>query len=141
MNFTDDVRIFAGCLTGRKQWPLTDEDTVNGKRLQAALAHKELRLQEYQDDEVRPRLLCSVEHAAVHAPFDGFNRAQFSVLEAAILVSRLERLEWPRIRAELDYLQIGLDKTAGPAELEAWDWLMQRVETFKQENPLKVTQI
>lgn len=127
MNQCDDVRIFAGCLTGRRDWPAVEAGCIVGKRLAGALAHTELELVRVEDDPVRPRLFCRVVHEASHAPFRGFNRAQYSVLEAAILVSRLHMLPESKIRQELDYLAIGLDKTAGPAELEAWGWLMARV--------------
>ncbi len=38
-NYTDDVRIFAGCLTGRRDWPTVAADQVPVPRLAAALAH------------------------------------------------------------------------------------------------------
>lgn len=133
MNCTDDVRVFAGCLTGHRDWPLLPADVIPGHRLAGALAHAELRLIRHEDDELRPRLHCQVVHEATHAPFQGFNRAQFSVLEAAILVSRLGMLPREKISAELAYLRIGLDKTAGPAEREAWSWLMEKVESFLGE--------
>jgi hypothetical protein len=132
LNYTDDVRVFAGCLTGRRDWPLTAADRVPGKRLADTLAHAELELLRWEDDDLRPRLYCRVVHEANHAPFRGFNRAQYSVLEAAILVSRLDMLPWSKIEAELDYLRIGLDKTAGAVEREAWGWLMAAVEEFKR---------
>jgi hypothetical protein len=50
------------------------------------------------------------------------------VIEAAILVSRLGMLPEDKIRDELRYLQIGIDKTAGERELEAWGWLMDRIK-------------
>ena len=134
MNHTDDVRVFAGCLTGRRDWPLVDACRVQGKRLAATLAHAELELLRAEDDELRPRLYCRVVHEANHAPFQGFNRAQFAVLEAAILVSRLHLLPWSKVEAELEYLRIGLDKTAGEREQEAWGWLMERVEDFRQKS-------
>jgi hypothetical protein len=90
------------------------------------------------DDAVRPRLYCRVVHEASHRPFQGFNRAQFSVLEAAILVSRLDRLPRNKIESELDYLHIGLDKTAGPRELEAWNWLLEKVEEFMVDHAHRV---
>jgi hypothetical protein len=37
-------------------------------------------------------------------------------------------LPWEKIEAEVKYLQIAIDKTAGPAEREAWRWLMERIE-------------
>jgi hypothetical protein len=135
INYTDDGRVFAGCLTGPKNWPLSAADKLDGKRLTGALAHAELQLQRTEDDPQRPKLYCNVIHEVVHAPFLGFNRAQYSVLEAAILVSRLHLLPWQKIKTEIDYLSIGMDKTAGPHEHEAWDWLMQRIEEFQLKNP------
>ena len=136
VNYTDDVRIFAGCLTGRRQWPLLDAEQIRGKRLANALAHAELKLTRIDENQQRPRLYCSVLHEVNHAPFRGFNRAQSSVLEAAILVSRLKFLPWEKIRTEIDYLRIGVEKTAGPAEQEAWEWLMAAIEKF---NPARLS--
>lgn len=133
MNYCDDVRVFAGCLTGRRDWPLAAADVVPGRRLAEALAHAELELVRVEDDPIRPRLYCKIVHEANHKPFRGFNRAQFSVLEAAILVSRLPMLPWSKIESEIAYLRIGLDKTGGPAEHEAWGWLMEKVETFRRD--------
>jgi hypothetical protein len=131
MNYCDDVRIFAGCLTGRRDWPLAPAERVAGRRLAVALAHAELELVRHEADDVRPKLYCRVVHEAMHAPFRGFNRAQFAVLEAAILVSRLRLLPREKIEAELAYLFIGLEKTAGPVEREAWGWLMEKVSAFQ----------
>ncbi|MGX2028784.1 DUF447 domain-containing protein [Methylocaldum gracile] len=131
INYTDDVRVFAGCLTGRRDWPLLPAESVPGQRLAETLAHAELELLRWEEDELRPKLYCRIVREANHAPFRGFNRAQYSVLEAAILVSRLDRLPWDKIESELAYLRIGLDKTAGPKEFEAWGWLMDAVEAFK----------
>ena len=128
VNYCDDVRIFAGCLSGRRDWPTHAAERITGHYLSACLAHSEVILDYIEDDELRPRLYCKVVHSVNHKPFQGFNRAQFAVLEAAILVSRLDRLPWDKIQSELDYLRIGLEKTAGDRELEAWGWLMEIIE-------------
>lgn len=126
-NYTDDVRIFAGCLTGRKDWPLTSIDGCAVPRLRAALAHSVLQVVSVDDDGVRPRHFCRVVSEASHAPFTGLNRARAAVLELAILVSRLGMLPREKIEMEIEYLAIAIDKTAGPEEQEAWGWLMERV--------------
>ena len=131
INYTDDVRVFAGCLTGRKNWPLMPTHKIDGYYLNNALSHCEIELVHIEKDQQRPRLFCKKIHTVIHAPFQGFNRAQFAVLEAAILVSRLHMLPWEKIDTELEYLRIGLEKTAGERELEAWNWLMENIETFK----------
>ena len=133
LNYCDDVRVFAGCLTGRRDWPLKVAEKVKGQVLDCALAHTELELLHIEDDAMRPRLFCKAIHAVNHAPFKGFNRAQYSVLEAAILISRLERLPIEKIESEIEYLRIGLEKTAGEREMEAWGWLMSVIEKYKAE--------
>jgi hypothetical protein len=126
-NYTDDVRVFAGCLTGRKDWPTVAVEGFIVPRLKAALAHSVLRVESISDDSVRPRHFCRVMQEQTHAPFTGFNRARAAVLELAILVSRLNMLPRDKIEAEIAYLQIAIEKTAGPEEREAWGWLMQKV--------------
>jgi hypothetical protein len=126
-NYIDDVRIFAGCLTGRKDWPLVPVEGCPVPRLHAALAHSVLEVVSVDDDGVRPRHFCRVASEATHAPFTGFNRARAAVLELAILVSRLGMLPREKIEAEIAYLTIAVDKTAGPDEKEAWGWLMERI--------------
>ena len=66
-------------------------------------------------------------HEITHGPFRGFNRAQSAVVEAAILVSRLHMLSPEKIRSELTYLTIAIDKTAGAREIEAWGWLLTKI--------------
>ena len=129
-NYTDDVRVFAGCLTGRHDWPTTAADMVPVPRLAAPLAHAELAVDAVMEDEQRPRFRCRVVHRAVHAPFEGFNRAKAAVVEAAILVSRLGMLPREKVEQEIAYLQIAVDKTAGPAEQEAWTWLMETIKGY-----------
>jgi len=126
-NYTDNARIFAGCLTGRKDWPTVAVKGVAVPRLEAALAHSVLEVVHVDDDGLRPRHFCRVVAEENHAPFTGFNRAKAAVLELAILVSRLGMLPRDKIEAEIAYLTISIDKTAGPEEKEAWGWLMERV--------------
>jgi len=133
VNMTDNVVILAGCLTGRRDWPTVPARVVDGARLEDTLAHMELVVARVEDDEVRPRFFCTVKHQEIHAPFQGFNRAQAAVVEAAILVSRLDRLSPKKVDAEINYLRIAIDKTAGERERQAWNWLMERVQSFRGE--------
>ena len=127
INCTDDVRVFAGFHTGRRDWPTVPAGTVRGVRLAQALAHAEVEVARWEDDEVRPRIWCRELVRETHGAFAGFNRAQAAVIEAGILVSRLRRLPAEKIDREMDYLRIAVEKTAGPREREAWRWLEERV--------------
>lgn len=127
---TDDVRVFAGCLTGKRDWPLAMANKVTGWRLADALSHRELEVVSVEDDDLRPRFLCKVAHEVCHRPAPGFNRAQASVIEAAILVSRLHMLPEEKIRTEMAYLEQAISKTAGPREKEAWGWLKDKIDEY-----------
>lgn len=133
VNYTDDVRVFAGCLTGRRDWPTVPAAGVAAPRLAVALAHDEVEVTAVEAHEQRPRFRCRVLHRETHAPFLGFNRAQAAVVEAAILVSRLHMLPRAKIDAEMAYLAIAVGKTAGPREREAWGWLTDRIAAHYAE--------
>lgn len=128
----EDVRVFAGCVTGRRDWPTVAADVVRGVRLKNAVSHWELAVERLTDDPQRPRFHCRIAHAASHAVWSGYNRAQAAVLELAVLSTRLAMLPAEKIDAELAYLEIAISKTAGPEELEAWGWLMERVDAFRR---------
>ncbi len=135
---TDDVRVFAGCLTGRKSWPTRAAEKVKGVVLEGAVSHWELAVDTITEDELRPRFACRIVHEGNHRPWEGFNRAQAAVLECAVLVSRLSMLPPEKVEAELKYLEIAISKTAGEREAEAWSWLMQRIEAWRAERAQKV---
>ncbi|KAA2237509.1 DUF447 domain-containing protein [Salinarimonas soli] len=122
-----DVRVIAGCVTGRRDWPVVPCQAIPGLRLADAFAHAELEVVDREEDEIRPRFRCRVVHQAMHRPFIGYNRAQGAVIEAAILSTRLHMLPPEKIRAEMAYLEIAISKTAGPREREAWDWIGAKI--------------
>ena len=122
-----DLRVIAGAVTGRRDWPTEPAETVPGVRLRDAYGHMELEAVAFADDQLRPRFRCRVVHAASHAPFLGYNRAQAAVIEAAILSTRLHLLPRDKVETELAYLEIAVSKTAGPAEAEAWAWIAEKI--------------
>lgn len=129
---TDDVRVFAGAVTGRKIWPLLPTRTIKGDRLADCVSHWELKVEKIVEDEQRPRFLCSIVDEETHKAWQGFNRAQAAVIELAVLTTRLNMLPPEKIEGELKYLEIAISKTAGPREEEAWEWLMEKVSAWRQ---------
>lgn len=130
LNVLTDVRVFAGCVTGRHGWPtvpVDDPEDTGAVRLECSHAHVLLRLADLDEDPQRPTLRLARVDEAQHSAFPGFNRAQAAVIEGAVLVSRLGLLPAQKIAAEMAYLQIAIDKTAGPQELQAWQWLQEAV--------------
>jgi hypothetical protein len=128
---TDDVRVFAGSVTGRKDWATTKATRVPGVRLADAVSHWELAVDKITADAQRPRFSCNLVYEASHRPWEGFNRAQAAVLECAVLVTRLSMLPPEKVENELKYLEIAISKTAGPREEEAWGWLMEKIDAWR----------
>ena len=138
MNMTDDVRVFAGALTGHASWPLLAVKDHAGiyraYRLADCLAHTLLQLIEVRDDATRPQLVMQTVYSENHQSFQGFNRAQAAVVELSILASRLHRLPKEKVMAEKAYLQIAIGKTAGKRELQAWAWLEDIIDNYYSEH-------
>jgi hypothetical protein len=131
INFATDVRVFAGCVTGRHDWPTVAVEHIPCVRLADSLGHAELRLVDVRDDATRPVLRMQRVHEAHHQNFAGFNRAQAAVIEGAVLVSRLRMLPADKIDTESAYLQIAIDKTGGLIEREAWSWLKATIADYR----------
>ncbi len=129
LNVLTDVRVFAGCVTGRHDWPTLPVEGGGAAAVRLACAHSHvlLRLDHVSDDAQRPTLRLARVQEVQHTAFPGFNRAQAAVVEGAVLVSRLHLLPRDKVETEMAYLQIAVDKTAGTAEEEAWGWLQAAV--------------
>ena len=115
----------------RSEWKKNDDEIP---RLELANTHYEVVVEKIIDNEKRPEIICNIVREEIHYPFMGFNRAQFSVIEAAVLVSRLGMISMEKIANEINYLKIGIEKTSGPRELEAWQWIEDKIENFKLRN-------
>jgi len=138
INFIDDVRVFAGIVSRhKKDWELsarTDLEIVPNLTLTNTFYN--VVVNEYQEDDKRPNIICDIKNSAIIKPFLGFNRAQFSVIEAAVLLSRLGMIPMEKIDREIEYLKIGIDKTAGPNELEAWGWIQDKILSYKKDSKI-----
>ena len=130
INYTDDVRVFAGALTGRRTWSTLPCQQIEGQYLKQALAHLELELVIFEDSDPRASFRGTIINEVTHAPFRGFNRAQNAVIEAAVLTSRLNMLPEDKVKQEISYLRLAIEKTAGDREREAWRWLMEKIEDY-----------
>jgi hypothetical protein len=128
INYTDDVRVFAGSLTNRRDWPTLPCEKITGQYLEQALAHSELEIVDFVDGDPRSSFTGKIVNEVTHAPFRGFNRAQSAVIDAAVLASRLHMLPVEKVQQEIRYLTIAIEKTAGDRELEAWSWLMAKIK-------------
>ena len=135
VNYIDNVKVFSGIVTGeKKDWELEVSDDKCAPHLQNTNTHMNVKVSEDHDDPVRPRIVCEVINEQIHRPFLGFNRAQFSVIELAVLSTRLGRIDDNKIKDEMKYLKIGIDKTAGKNEKEAWEWIERKINIYFESN-------
>jgi len=127
VNLTDDVRIFARAAISNPQYESGPATLVRGVVLADCCSWRELEVQAIDTTPPRSRIAMAVVHRGTRREFIGFNRAQHAVLEAAIYATRLHLLPRSFIDSELARLQVIVDKTAGPRELEAMALLAAHV--------------
>ena len=135
INFIDDVKVFAGIVTGKKKdWKLASSQDKHVPHLEHTNTHMNIIVAQVFDDSVRPKIKCKIINEEVHRSFLGFNRAQFSVIELAVLSTRLGMIDDNKVKEELKYLKIGIDKTAGDSEKEAWGWIEDKIKKYFDNN-------
>jgi hypothetical protein len=121
----DDVLLLARAAIGR--WERLPENfpaaQVDGCVIAAACRWYEFVVEELDDSHERTDILTRVVHRDRIRDFFGFNRAKHAVLEAAILAPRVHILPYNEIQRQLQELRSPIEKTAGPAEIEAFELL------------------
>ena len=127
VNLIDDVRVFARTAIGNAQYPTFPATSVSGVVLDDCCSWRELKVRAIDSTPPRSRIDMDVVHRGTRREFIGFNRARHAVLEAAIYATRLHLLPRPFVESELARLQGIVDKTAGPAELEAMALLTEHI--------------
>jgi hypothetical protein len=129
VNLTDDAMLFAQGAISSPQFPSLPASKVSGAVLEAACSWRELEVLSIDATPPRSRIETRVVHHGFRREFIGFNRARHAVLEAAILATRTHLIPANEIRQEYARLQIIVDKTAGPREREAMEFLTHYVQS------------
>jgi hypothetical protein len=131
VHLTDDVLLFVESALGHPRPPMRDASSVAGSVIEEASAWREVVVTEIEptNDElprsrVRARVVASGTGTCEPA---GLCRARHAAVEASILASRLKWLGAQRVLAELEPLQELVDKTAGPRERAAMDYVQRYV--------------
>jgi uncharacterized protein len=127
VNVTDDILLFSRAALGDPRPPTRRAESIDGAILDDACSWREVRVEAIDDRAPRARVETLVVHGGAGREFLGLNRARHAVLEASILASRARRLPPEDIRAELGRLQVLVDKTAGPREREAMEYVTRHV--------------
>jgi uncharacterized protein len=125
VNVTDDILLFCQAALGDPRPPTRAASNIEGAVLEEACSWREVRVEAIDDGE-RARVQTRVVGRGSGREFLGFSRACHAVLEASILASRVHLLG--DVREELDRLQVLVDKTGGPREREAMDYVRGVIE-------------
>jgi hypothetical protein len=128
VNLTDDILLFSQAALGNPQPPTHPAAGIDGAVLDDACSWREVRVEEIDESGQRARVSTVVVGQGTGREFLGLNRARHAVLEASILASRLHLLDRDEIRAELERLQVLVDKTGGAREHEAMDYVRAVIE-------------
>jgi uncharacterized protein len=129
VNLTDDVMLFAQAAISSPSYPAFPAEVVRGVVLEAACSWREVEAVSVDATPPRSRIEARVVHHGFRREFLGFNRARHAVLEAAILATRTHLIPAEQIQAEMEKLQVIVDKTAGPREQEAMSLLTAYVRS------------
>lgn len=129
LHVTDDARLVAraavGCATPLPE--LRPAARVKGFVLTGCCRAFEFVVRSVDTSVDRAKIECAVIHVHNLRAFFGFNRAKHAVVEAAILATRLHLIPHAEVAAEFAKLRVIVDKTGGPAEFEAMDFLDQHL--------------
>ena len=129
VNLTDDILLFSQAALGDPHPPTRPAASVEGAVLDDACSWREVRVEAIDDSSPRARVSTLVVDSGAGREFLGLNRARHAVVEASILASRASLVPADDIRAELRRLQVLVDKTAGPREREAMEYVTRHVRT------------
>ncbi|MDP1562551.1 MAG: DUF447 family protein [Pirellulaceae bacterium] len=137
LNFTDNVLMLAQMALKAEevQWPDSHQARkIRGRHLTDAGRCWEFEVESVTANGPRWQCNCRVVHAVEQRPLLVFNRAMHAVIEATILATRIGILPDDQIRAQIATLSPLIEKTAGPEQLAAWNWVCRWVD---QRLPLK----
>ncbi len=87
-----------------------------------------VRVESIDDSQPRSEMIARIERSEIVRPFFGFNRAKHAVIEAAILATRTHLIDPAEIRLQIARLQSLVDKTGGPVETAAFDFLKRTID-------------
>lgn len=119
VHLIDDVRVFARGAISNPSYPTVAASLVRGLVLADCCSWREVQVRSIDSTPPRSRVEATIVHTGTRREFVGFNRAAAAVIETAIYSTRLHILPKEFVESELTRLQVIVDKTAGPNELEA----------------------
>jgi uncharacterized protein len=128
VHLTDDVLLFVEAALGHPTPPMRPASVIAGWVIEDANSWREVIVSEITPGPPRSRVRARVVAVGTgtRQPL-GLCRARHAAVEASILASRMRWLGAEHVRAELARLQELVDRTAGPRERAAMDYVRRHV--------------
>jgi hypothetical protein len=131
VHLTDDVLLFVQAALGRPRPSMRHASAIDGSVIEEANSWREVIVTEISPSpgelpRSRVRAAVVASGTGPRQPL-GLCRARHAAVEASILASRLPWLGGEHVCAELARLQDLVDKTAGPRERAAMDYVRRYV--------------
>ncbi len=99
--------------------------------LDGACSYYEFEVMEHKESGEPAHVVCRVLEKGHNKSFQGFCRASYVVIEAAILATRLHLVDKKAVRDKLDHWAGLVKKTGGEREIRAFNILVDYVEAFR----------
>ena len=129
LHVTDDVLLLAQAAVGHASpQAATAASRVAGFVLTGACRYYEFVVRSLDESRERMHIEADVVHRGTLREFFGLNRAKHAIVEAAILATRLHLLPPDEVRADYRNLRVLVEKTGGPDEHAAFEFLSAHVE-------------
>lgn len=141
LHVIDDVELLARAALDRLEAPprAHREPGVEGWILSDACRWHAFEVQDLDDSRDRSEISAFVTSTGHLRDFFGFNRAKHAVLEGAILATRLHILPREEVLAEFARLATPVQKTGGPREFAAFEFLRSFVADHYGISPAEVS--
>lgn len=124
LHVTDDALLIARSAIGAVQdHPSRPAKKINGRVLIDCCRYYEFRVTAVDDSGERARFDAETVESGVVREFFGFNRARHSIIEVAILATRIDFLDPVEVALDLEKHRVIVAKTGGARESEAFDLL------------------
>ncbi|MDX1964118.1 MAG: DUF447 family protein [Pirellulales bacterium] len=132
LHICDDPLLLAQAALGEPDPPPKTRPAKEfaGRVLSAACRYYEFIIEEINTAAERSELTAQVVRKKTVREFGGWNRAQFAVLEATILATRLRFFPPAVVQTELQRLRPLVEKTGGERELAAWSYVEGQIQKF-----------
>ncbi len=136
-HLTDDVELLARAALGDAgPVPTVPGSKVRCPSLKECVRAFEFEITSADWSEPRANLLCRVTLTHRRREWIGWNRAQHAVLELTISATRVKMIPRDVIESQIRQLSPLIEKTAGPRESSAWNYVLEYLSlAWKEIDP------